>query len=303
MIIIQVAGGLGNQMQQYAMYRKLKSLGREVRLDLSWFDESHQKGLLAPRKCELKFFEDLPMEICTEEERGRFLNRSTVQKVLGRLVPSAKRVFTESEMYHPEVFDFTDKYLCGFFLCQKYYDDISGELQQLFQFPAHSDLDCQNRNMALMNEMEERPSVSVHLRRGDYLTDKENLALFGNIATDRYYDAAMDYFREKDPETHFYIFSNDTAYVKEKYSDPEHYTIIDWNTSSDSLLDMELMSHCRGNICANSTFSFWGARLNRHPDRKIIRTFTMRNNQPCDPEKMHDYWKGWILMDKEGRIV
>ena len=303
MIIIQVAGGLGNQMQQYAMYCKLRALGKEVRLDLEWFDENHQKGLLAPRKCELLFFRDLPMDICSEQERAKFLNRSILQKVTGKLIPSRNHIFTESRMYHPEIMDFTDAYLYGFFLCQKYYDDISEELRQLFRFPEHTDGQCQVRNADLMQEMEKRPSVSVHLRRGDYLTDQENFALFGNIATDAYYASAMDYFLKKDPDTHFYIFSNDTEYVQAHYGDRERYTIVDWNTGINSLLDMELMSHCRGNICANSTFSFWGARLNGRPDREVIRTFTMRNNQACDPDQMHDYWKGWLLVDRDGKFV
>ncbi len=303
MIIIQVAGGLGNQMQQYAMYTKLLKCGKKVKLDLSWFSAENQKNLLAPRTCELLLFKGLPMEVCTQQEKAVFWDRGILQKIWGKAVPAANPVFTEHEMYHPEIFDYTDKYLCGFFLCQKYYDDIMTELQQLFQFPMHSDPNLQERNNSLICEMEERPSVCVHLRRGDYLTDPENNALFGNIATEAYYDAAMDYFIQKNRETHFYIFSNDVAYAKAHYADLNRYTIVDWNTGKNSLLDMELMSHCQGCICANSTFSFWGARLNNRPGKEMIRTLTMRNNQQCDPVLMHEYWKNWILMDRDGRMV
>ena len=65
---------------------------------------------------------------------------------------------------------------------------------------------------------------------------------------------------------------------------------------------MQLMSHCRGNICANSTFSFWGARLNKRKDKEMVRTFTMRNNQPCEESTMHYYWQNWILIDKDGKV-
>ena len=75
MLIIRVAGGLGNQMQQYAMYRKLKSLGKDVKLDLSWFDDENQKNLLAPRQCELKYFQGIEFEECTDEERNYFTKR------------------------------------------------------------------------------------------------------------------------------------------------------------------------------------------------------------------------------------
>lgn len=302
MIIIQIAGGLGNQMQQYAMARKLIKLGKEVRLDLSWFKKEKQKNVLAPRNFELAYFVNLPYLECTDVDRDRFLNRSKFQKAIGKIIPSKNKVFSESKMYHPEVFNFDDKYLQGFFLCQKYYDDIMPELQQLFRFPIHIYTEQQLKNADIINEMEERPSVSVHIRRGDYL-DAENAALFGNIATDEYYDAAMKYFLDKNPDTHFYIFTNDTDYARQKYSDTDRYTIVDWNTGKYSLLDMELMSHCQGNICANSTFSLWGARLNQRPDKIMVRTLKMRNNQEVTPEMMHEYWPGWVLIDENGNEV
>ncbi len=306
MIIIQVAGGLGNQMQQYSLYRKLLHLNNDdnskVKLDVSWFQKDTQDKMLAPRDLELNYFAGLPMTFCTPEEKERYTNRSILNKVISRINPSMSTIFMESEMYHPEIFDIKDKYIIGYFANQKYYNELMPELQQLFVFPIHSDPEMHLRNVDIMNEMHQRTSVSVHLRRGDYLSP-ENNALFGNIATDEYYDSAMNYFNTKDPSTHFYIFTNDVAYAKEKYSDTAKYTIIDWNTGKNSLLDIQLMSHCKGNICANSTFSFWGARLNAREDKEVIRTFTMRNNQPCDPDLMHDYWKGWILIDNKGHII
>lgn len=302
MIIVQIAGGLGNQMQQYAMARKLIKLGKEVRLDLSWFNKENQKGLLAPRAFELAYFTNLPYLECTEADRARFINDSKIQKIIGKIMPSKAKVFHETKMYHPEIFDFDDKYLQGFFLCQKYYDDIIPELQQLFRFPNHIYTEQQIKNADIITEMEERPSVSVHIRRGDYL-DPQNAELFGNIATDEYYEAAMKYFIDKNSDTHFYIFTNDSSFARQKYYDTDRYTIVDWNTGKYSLLDIELMSHCWGNICANSTFSFWGARLNSREDHIAVRTFKMRNNQEVTADIMHEYWPSWILIDETGKIV
>ncbi len=302
MIIVQIAGGLGNQMQQYAMARKLIKLGKEVRLDLSWFNKENQKGLLAPRAFELAYFTNLPYLECTEADRARFINDSKMQKIIGKIMPSMAKVFHETKMYHPEIFDFDDKYLQGFFLCQKYYDDIIPELQQLFRFPNHIYTEQQIKNADIITEMEERPSVSVHIRRGDYL-DPQNAELFGNIATDEYYEAAMKYFIDKNSDTHFYIFTNDSSFARQKYYDTDRYTIVDWNTGKYSLLDIELMSHCWGNICANSTFSFWGARLNSREDHIAVRTFKMRNNQEVTADIMHEYWPSWILIDETGKII
>ncbi|WP_026650914.1 alpha-1,2-fucosyltransferase [Butyrivibrio proteoclasticus] len=309
MIIIQIAGGLGNQMQQYALYRKLLSLGKDVKLDLSWFSKDIQKNMLAPRSFELPLFVNLPYEEATKEEIDHFLKRGVVSRFVGKVfrklhiwASENPKVFVETKMYHPEIFDMDDMYITGYFACQKYYGDIMNELKELFSFPPHSDPDLETRNKTIITKMESAPSVSVHIRRGDYLSP-ENVEILGNIATKEYYDSAMNYFLEKDPNTHFYIFTSDHEFAYENYGDESRYTIVDWNTGKDSLQDLRLMSHCKGNICANSTFSFWGARLNKRPDMEVVRTATMRNNQKCDPDIMHDYWKGWLLVDNKGQFV
>ena len=309
MLILKIAGGLGNQMQQYSVYTKLKKLGKDVKLDLSWFDDDVQKKMLAPREFELNTFKGVTYEECTKEERDVFLKRSALQVVAGKAAKKLgmrrdenPNVFLETKMYHPEVFELEDKYISGYFACQKYYGDIMDLLQEKFTFPDHPDEIIHKRNMALAERMENEPSVSVHIRRGDYL-DPPNAEILGNIATKEYYDCSMDYFLSKDKDTHFYIFTSDHEYAREHYSDESRYTIVDWNNGRNSVQDLMLMSHCKGNICANSTFSFWGARLNRRPDKEVIRTYKMRNNQAVTPEIMHDYWKGWILMDERGSII
>ena len=309
MIILQIAGGLGNQMQQYALYRKLLKCGKTVKLDLSWFGPEIQKHMLAPREFELSLFKDLPYEECTKEEKDALIKQTLFHKFvgkvsqkLGRSASSNPKVFVETKMYHDEIFDLDDIYITGYFACQYYYDDVMAELQDLFVFPPHSIPELDQRNAVLAAKMEKETSVSVHIRRGDYLSP-ENVEILGNIASDKYYESAMNYFLEKDANTHFYIFTSDHEYAREHYSDESRYTIIDWNTGKNSLQDLMLMSHCKGNICANSTFSFWGARLNKRPDRELVRTLKMRNNQEALPEVMHKYWKDWILIDENGVIV
>lgn len=104
--------------------------------------------------------------------------------------------------------------------------------------------------------MQECNSVSVHIRRGDYL-NPENKAMFGNICTPAYYRKALEVMREKMPDVHFYIFSDDIPYVRKELKG-EDFTIVDINHGKDNFYDMWLMSQCKHNICANSTFSFWG---------------------------------------------
>ena len=303
MIIIEVMGGLGNQMQQYALYQKMKSLGKEAKLDVSWFfDENRQKSVLAARSLELEWFDHLPMECCTEQEKRALLGKGGFfGKVKKKLLPGTDRHFQETGMYHPEIFELDNAYLSGFWACEKYYADILPKLRELIVFPKQETGEAARRNRDLMERMGKEISVSLHIRRGDYL-DPENAAMFGGICTDAYYEAAVRFIRECFPEAHFYVFSDDPDYAKERYREPD-FTVVDWNTGKNSLFDMQLMSCCKHNICANSTFSFWGARLNPSKDKIMIRPAKHKNGQDVGMERMQELWEGWKLIDGEGKSV
>ena len=288
MVIIEVVGGLGNQLQQYALYRKFVRMGVEARLDVSWFTKSCKEDGVTKRNLELACFDRLIYETCTEEEKAVLIGRDGLTgKLRRKLLPGSIRWFHESKIYHPEIFEFENMYLSGYFACEKYYGDILYDLRQKIQFPKNDNPE----NYRLAQEMENRASVSVHVRRGDYL-NQENREMFGNICTDAYYDKALSVMKSKVPDAHFYIFSDDTAYVKEKYRG-EEYTVVDVNHEADSFYDMWLMSRCRHNICANSTFSFWGARLNDHEDKIMIRPTIHKNSQVFVEEEMKELWRNW----------
>lgn len=304
MIIVRVMGGLGNQLQQYALYKKFESMEKEARLDVSWFfDAAVQESTLTRRELELSYFDKLIMRIATKEEIESVLGRQYTEpekfmkKVAGKLFPSTNPVFTESEMYHPEILKWNQKYLVGYWACESYYADILGQIREEIHFPDSPD----ERNREILNRMQETESVSLHIRRGDYL-NPENEKLFGNICTDLYYESAVAVILERYPNAQFYVFSDDTDYVREKYRG-DRYRIIDWNHGKDSFYDMMLMSCCKHNICANSTFSFWGARLNGNPDKIMIRPSIHKNSQTCEPEKMRELWAGWTLITPQGSLI
>ena len=148
--------------------------------------------------------------------------------------------FRKTGMYHPEIFELDDAYLSGFWACEKYYADILPKLRELIVFPKQEEepgsaetfaetgqafadsADAARRNRELMERMRQEISVSLHIRRGDYL-DPENAAMFGGICTDAYYEAAVNFIRERFPAAHFYVFSDDPAYARERYREPEFY--------------------------------------------------------------------------------
>ena len=297
MVIIEAAGGLGNQLQQYALYRKFVRMGVEARLDVSWFTKGSKEDGVTKRNLELACFDRLIYETCTEEEKSALIGKDGFAgKLRRKLLPGSIRWFHESRMYHPEIFSFENMYLSGYFACEKYYGDILYDLRERIQFPESDNPE----NHRLAQEMESGPSVSVHVRRGDYLK-QENSQMFGNICTDAYYDKALSVMKSKVPDAHFYLFSDDTAYVKEKYRG-EEYTVVDVNHGADSFYDMWLMSRCRHNICANSTFSFWGARLNDHEDKIMIRPTIHKNSQVFVEEEMKELWRNWWFVSPGGEL-
>lgn len=299
MIIVQIAGGLGNQLQQYALYRKFLSLSKEAKLDLSWFSngEMEKNAFVTDRTLELDYLEGVSYEACTKKEKEALTGGSGLAGKLRRnLLPSTVHAFAESKMYHPEIFERKDLYISGYFACEKYYADILETLRKEIRFPESPNLE----NRRLAREMNERESVSVHIRRGDYLNE-QNAAMFGNICTEAYYKSALDYMRTRCRSVHFYLFSDDADYLRAHYQGGE-YTVVDCNHGKDSFYDMWLMSQCKHNICANSTFSFWGARLNAHEEKIMIRPTIHKNSQKFVKEEMQELWKGWIFASPEGTV-
>ena len=300
-------GGLGNQLQQYALYKKLESMGKDVRLDISWFQNPEvQSEVLAERKFELDYFEGITYRAATSEDMKSVLGRtldekeSVKSKLKRKILPASNPTFTETDMYHEEIFQFTDKYLEGYWACEKYYADILPALREEIHFPK-PDKDISEQNEAAIHRMEETDSVSVHIRRGDYL-NAANSAIFGAISTEAYYKSAIAYIKEHSPNARFFFFSDDIPYVKKHYRE-DGYEIIDWNHGKNSFYDMMLMSHCRHNIAANSTFSFWGARLNQNPSKIMIRPSIHKNSQVFIPGQMQELWKDWVLITPQGKAV
>lgn len=308
MIIVRVCGGLGNQMQQYALYQKLLTLGKEAKLDVSWFsDKEAMAHVLAPRALELTRFVDLPMQVADEKEIRKVRGSAGALGSLQRKLHISK-VFSESQMYHPEIFSMESGYLEGYFACNKYYADILPKLRALFRFPEIPDPALREQNEVLLARMksgQEFP-VALHIRRGDYL-DRENAAILTGICTRAYYESACAYMEEQAGDAlplHFYVFSDDPDFAKSCRfgTKGEENTVVDINHGENAMQDIRLMAACRGIITANSTFSFWGARLNPDPDAVKVRPFRHRNNQIPDPVRMHDYWQGYALIDRDGKL-
>ena len=275
MIIIEMCGGLGNQMFQYALYTKLKMLGKEVKLDLTSFKSRH-----ALRKFELDIF-NVDYDIAT----GRDIRKYKKTGLLSRLscTKNDENIYKENldEGFQPVVFSFDDKYLQGYWQCEKYFEDIKDVLLKKFTCPRYDE----KKFNEILLQVTKTESVSLHIRRGDYLWE-QNAKVYGNICTLNYYKNAISYMRREINNAVFFLFTNDIEWVKDNIYE-EGMTIVDCNTKERDYLDMFLMSQCKHNIIANSSFSWWGAWLNTNADKKVIapkRWFLNHEiaNQICD---------------------
>ena len=141
----------------------------------------------------------------------------------------------------------------------KYIDEME-ILKKDLRFPEFTE----SANRRMRESMERTESVSVHIRRGDYVG-----TVFDVLTLD-YYKKAIEYIMQTVQSPYFYFFSDDVNYIEENFNFLDNKEIINWNRGKNSWRDMQLMACCRHNIIANSTFSQWGALLNGNPDKIVL---------------------------------
>jgi hypothetical protein len=158
-----------------------------------------------------------------------------------------------------------DQYLSGYWQSERYFLDAQERIRAEFAFQKP----LEGFNAQLASAMAGTTSVSIHVRRGAYLSNPKNHGLM-HVAEPAYYQAAISHIvsRVKTPE--FYVFSDDMAWVKENIFFDYPCTYISHNIRADSYMDMQLMSKCQHHIIANSSFSWWGAYLNTLSNKFVI---------------------------------
>jgi len=265
MVVVQVNGGLGNQMFQYAYgFYLAKKTGKKLFIDTKLLDYYPFKSQFTRRKFELHIFNLSGETICIRSSLIKLLlKNSFLFKFYNFIIFSLKNFeqvrFVDLDRIYK---DNTNYFLDGHFQSYKYLDFISSDIRNEFVFDLDNFHDA--NSIELLNT---RNSISIHIRRSDYL-NKNNSDIHGVLSLD-YYIEAIRYITDRVDYPHFYIFSDDVDWVTENLKLNYPFTVIDNNTGSDSYKDMALMSMCDHNIIANSTFSWWGAWLNNN-DLKIV---------------------------------
>ena len=156
-------------------------------------------------------------------------------------------------------------FLEGYFQSEKYFKNYEDILRNDFKIKKT----IQKSNLVLLKKIDAASSVSVHVRRGDYVSDLDTRNHHGALGFD-YYSTSIKLIDKKITDPVFFIFSDEPQLVEKNLSFPFPFTIISGNINEFCYEDLLLMSRCRHHIIANSSFSWWGAWLDARPNKIVI---------------------------------
>lgn len=286
MDIIVLCHGLGNQFSQYALFLNKRNMGQRV---YAFYAFKEHNGYELARLCRLN--EGLPAHL--------FFIKYVLRFALSRRLFSNKVRENILALFRIKVVLENDSYAFDQKILQPWFGIriLFGGWHDERYFAASSDLICSKfslpepdgaLNLAVLRSVSDSDSISIHVRRGDYMKSQNHIR-FGNIATASYYQNALEWALKNSKVAKVFVFSDDFEWCKKNLTAPD-ITFVNWNTGADSWKDLALMSKCRINIIANSTFSWWGAWLNG-VESKIALCPTQFVNS--DNNHSNVYPKGW----------
>ena len=145
-----------------------------------------------------------------------------------------------------------------------------------------------------LSKIKDCTAVSLHVRRGDYISPDGTQTLLGGICTKEYYQTAIELIKQRVGKLFFAVFSDDVNWARENLHLPEYTLFVDWHSGKNSFRDMQLMSLCSHHIIANSSFSWWGAWLGNNPEKIVIAPKKWMNVD--DPQNDYRCPESWIRL-------
>ena len=268
MKFVDVSGGLGNQMFQYAFMLNFRAKGDKARIVPLAYRMKEHNGF------ELTRVFALPQQDTAFSFR-KFLfvgYRHLLGLFPKNLWSGIDQLFGIVTVRQVEQDKFSPELLCqkgrvvfyrGAWQSEHYFEQARDRVLEIFSSFRMDRVSSMTRE--LLEKIEAVNAVSIHVRRGDYLVHGN----LNGVCTLDYYDRAIQYMNQHVDKPHYYVFSDDLEWVKNNIR-VENATFVDFNVGEDSWQDMLLMSRCKNNIIANSSFSWWGAYLNRNPNKIVV---------------------------------
>lgn len=271
--IVQLSGGLGNQMFEYALYLRLKAEGKNVKIDDTTCYEA-----AGARPKQLSVF-GVEYEAAAKKEIERITDSSMRPWHRARRLFFGRknRSYREKDTnFDPEILKREPALLEGCFQSERYFAPVKEQVRQAFSF---RNMELNEAGKSFLAQIERTEAVSVHIRRGDYLDPSAN-GIYQGICDEAYYERAMAEVKKLAPDAVFYLFTNDPAWVREQMAG-EDRILVEGSTEDTGYQDLFLMSRCRHHILANSSFSWWGGWLGTNPDKIVIAPKRWLNGKDC----------------------
>ncbi|MDD2340087.1 MAG: alpha-1,2-fucosyltransferase [Methanosarcina sp.] len=291
MIIVKLIGGLGNQMFQYALGRHLAMKNNStLKLDIQGF-KSYKL-----RNYDLNCF-NIQENIATSKDLAevslpsdrfiRKLRKNLEVKING--VQQIQYIKERKKDFQLEILNLGDNiYLEGYWQSEKYFSDIKDVIKKEFTVKNRPD----SINESFMEEIIDCESVSVHIRRGDYVSNPTTNQVHGFLGLE-YYQKALNLMLEKIDNPHFFVFSDDPEWGERNIKIDAPITYIKHNDAKN-YEDIRLMNTCKHHIIANSSFSWWGAWLSKNKDKVVIAPKKWFNVDTFDTEDR--YVASWVRL-------
>lgn len=288
MIISRLQGGLGNQMFQYALGRRL-ALDRNVplKLDLRWYRSHTDRCYLLNRfniSADIASTEEIKQkQILKNRKLGKISEAVLRHSPFYYLFPTVRE---KNISFDPHILKArTDAYFIGYWQSEYYFKSISPTIQTDYQLKNP----LSNESLNFLQLIKSTTSISVHIRRGNYLNNPRH----GTCSLDYYQNAhnfILCQFRNPD----FFIFSDDLKWAKENLNNAKTTHFVDLKTAEKDVEELILMSTCKHQIIANSTYSWWGAWLNTNPYKVVIAPKQWSTDSKQDTSKLIP--KSWIQL-------
>lgn len=278
MIIIQLKGGLGNQMFQYALYRELLHRGKEVKIDDVTGFEHDKLRIPVLDRFGIEYEKATPAEVIAITDSRMDIFSRIRRKLTGR---KTKEIIETEGIFDPRILELEEAYLVGYWQSDKYFtsSEVIEHLQETFS-KRPQEIMHDSVSWTTLQQIECCESVSIHVRRTDYL-DAEHIKVH-NLCSEKYYKSAIDMVRQEHPNAVFFIFTDDKEWCKEHFKGHNFITVELQEGEFTDVADMLLMSRCKHHIMANSSFSWWSAWIGDTPDKMVIAPAKWINNRKMD---------------------
>ena len=283
-VIVRLQAGLGNQIYQYATGLALsKELNRKL-----YIDPKPIEGEAPVRRYMLNLFnieENFVSGIlkwCVRWDAsirmGKIFNILFPPSLFCKLIRDKELGFDKTIFNNhtgPIIIQ-------GYWQSYKYFEKYSDQIRHQFTFKHEPD----EENKTIITEIRSKNNpVSIHIRRGDYVSNPLANKIHGTCDLD-YYKNAIKLIKQKVKDPFYYIFTDDPDWVRNNLSIPSQFKIIAHNLGKNDHEDLRLMTYCSHYIIANSSFSWWGAWLSQNRKNKIViapkKWFNLDNTPPAD---------------------